>query len=73
VGFGPSKTLQEGTRGLTHLLITVVKFTKWVEVKRLAKLGSKQAMDFIEDIIFCFRIPNSIIIDNDTQFTGGNS
>jgi hypothetical protein len=56
--------------GLTHLLIVVDKFTKWVKVKPLAKIGSKQAMDFIQDIIFHFRVPNSIIIDNDTQFTG---
>jgi hypothetical protein len=41
------------------------KFTKWVE----AKLGSKQAIDFIQDIIFYFKVPNSIIIDNNTQFT----
>jgi hypothetical protein len=43
---------------------------KWIESKPLAKIGSKQAMDFIEDIIFRFGVPNSIIIDNDTQLTG---
>jgi hypothetical protein len=31
--------------GLTHLLIAVDKFTKWVEAKPLAKIGSKEAMD----------------------------
>jgi hypothetical protein len=46
------------------------KFTKWVEAKPLAKIGSKQVVDFIQDIIFCFGVPNSIITDNDTQFTG---
>jgi hypothetical protein len=54
--------------GLTHLLITVDKFTKWIEAKPLAKMGSKQALDFIQDIIFHFRVPTSIIIDNNTQF-----
>jgi hypothetical protein len=55
---------------LIHQLITVDKFTKWVEAKPLAKISSKQAMDFIHDIIFCFGVPNSIITDNGTQFTG---
>jgi hypothetical protein len=31
-----------------------------------------QAVVFIQDIIFYFRVPNSIIIDNDTQFIGEN-
>jgi hypothetical protein len=55
---------------LTHLLITVDKFTKWVEAKPLAKISSEQAIDFIQDIIFHFGVPNSIITDNGTQFTG---
>jgi hypothetical protein len=46
------------------------KFTKWVEAKPLAKIGSKEAIDFIQGIIFCFGVPNSIITDNGTQFTG---
>jgi hypothetical protein len=35
----------------------------------LAKIGSKQAVYFIQDIIFCFGVPNSIITNTDTQFT----
>jgi hypothetical protein len=34
----------------------------------LAKIGSKQAIDFIQDIILHFGIPNSILTDNGTQF-----
>jgi hypothetical protein len=55
--------------GLTHLLVVDNKFTKWVEAKPLAKIGSKQVLDFIQDINFCFRVPNSIITDTSTQFT----
>jgi hypothetical protein len=54
---------------LTHLLVMVDKFTKWVEAKPLAKISSKQAMDFIQDIIFRFGVPNSVITNNGTQFT----
>jgi hypothetical protein len=56
--------------GLKHLLIAVDKFTKWIKARPLAKIGCKQAMVFMQDIIFYFRVPNSIIIDNDTQCTG---
>jgi hypothetical protein len=35
----------------------------------LAKIGSKQAVNFIQGIIFRFGVPNSIITDNGTQFT----
>jgi hypothetical protein len=56
--------------GLTHLLVAVDKFTKWIEAKPLVKIGSNQAVSFIQDIIFCFGVPNSIITDNGTQFTG---
>jgi hypothetical protein len=54
---------------LTHLLIKVNKFTKWIKVKPLAKICSKQAVDSIQDIIFCFEVPNSIITNNGIQFT----
>jgi hypothetical protein len=35
----------------------------------MAKIGSKQGIDFIEDIIFHFGVTNSLITDNDTMFT----
>jgi hypothetical protein len=56
--------------GLTHLLVMIDKFTKWIEARPLAKIGSKQAVDFIQDIIFRFSVSNSIISDNGTRFTG---
>jgi hypothetical protein len=69
VGPGSLGTLQESVRGLTHLLIAIDKFTKWIEARPLAKIVSKQTMSFVEDIIFCFVVPNSIITTNNTQFT----
>jgi hypothetical protein len=35
------RPFKKAPEGLTHLLITVDKFTKWVEAKPLAKIGSK--------------------------------
>jgi hypothetical protein len=33
--------------GLTHLLVAIDKFTKWIEARPLAMIGSKQAVNFI--------------------------
>jgi hypothetical protein len=59
---------KKASEGLTHLLVEIDKFTKWIEARPLAKIGSKKAVNFIQDIIFHFGVPNSIITDNDTQF-----
>ena len=37
--------------GMTHLLVMVDKFTKWIEVKPIKKLDGKTAVAFLEDII----------------------
>jgi hypothetical protein len=59
----------KASRGLTHLLFTVDKFTKLIEARPLAKIGSKQVMSFVKDIIFLIGVPNSIITNNGIQFT----
>jgi hypothetical protein len=55
--------------GYTHILITIDKFTKWIEYKLIASLTSAKAMEFIQEIMFRFEIPNSIIIDMRSNFT----
>jgi hypothetical protein len=55
---------------LTYLLVVVDKFTKWIEAWTLSKIGSKQAVSFVQDIVFCFGVRNSIITYNNTQFIG---
>jgi hypothetical protein len=40
-------TFKKAPGCLTHLLVVVDKFTKWAEAKPLAKIGSKQAVEFI--------------------------
>jgi hypothetical protein len=32
----------------------------------LAKIGSKEVVNFVQDIIFCFGVPNFIFTYNDT-------
>jgi transposase InsO family protein len=63
---GPFKKAQGG---YTHVLVAIDKFTKWIEYKPIASLTSVKAVEFIQDIIFRFRIPNSIITDLGSNFT----
>jgi hypothetical protein len=46
------------------------KFSKWIEVRPLNSIRSEQAVAFFTNIIHRFGVPNSIITDNGTQFTG---
>jgi transposase InsO family protein len=63
------RPLQKVLGGYTHLLVTVDKFSKWIEARPISKIKSEQVVLFFTDIIHRFRVPNSIITDNDTQFT----
>nr|CAB3445200.1 unnamed protein product [Digitaria exilis] len=45
-------------------------FSKWIEARPLEKIKSKQAVECFTDIVHRFRVPNSIITNNGTQFTG---
>jgi hypothetical protein len=62
--------LQKAPGGYTHLLVAVDKFSKWIEVQSLISIRSEQAVAFFTNIIHRFGVPNSIITDNGTQFTG---
>ena len=52
------------------MLVTIDKFTKWIEARPTSVIKSKQAVLFFLDIVHRFGVPNSIIMDNGTQFTG---
>ena len=62
--------LQKAPGGFTPLLVAIDKFSKWIEAQPIAKIKSEQAVQFFTNIIHRFRVPNSIIMDNGTQFTG---
>jgi transposase InsO family protein len=63
---GPFKKAQGG---YTHVLVAINNFTKWIEYKPIASLTSAKAVEFIQDIIFRFGIPNSIITNLGSNFT----
>jgi transposase InsO family protein len=62
--------LQKTPGGFSHLLVAINKFSKWIEVRPLTSIRSEQAVVFFTNIIHRFGVPNSIITDNGTQFTG---
>jgi IS30 family transposase len=62
--------LQKAPGGFTHLPVSIDKFSKWIEVRLLNSIRFEQAVAFFTNIIHRFRVPNSIITDNGTQFTG---
>jgi hypothetical protein len=65
---GPFKTVP---RGLTHLIVAVDKFTKWIEAKPIKKLDGSSTIKFFNEIITRYGVPNSIITDNWTNFMKG--
>jgi hypothetical protein len=65
LGAGHDWTLQESLRGYTHILVAIDKFTKWIEYKLVTSLTSAKAVEFIQEIMFRFGIPNNIITDLD--------
>ena len=64
---GPFRTAPGGYK---HVIVTVDKFTKWIEVRPVAKVTSSEAAKFIEDITHRFGVPNKIITDLGSAFTG---
>jgi ribonuclease HI/transposase InsO family protein len=62
--------LRKAPGGYTHLLVAIDKFSKWVEVRPITNLRVEQAVMFFTDIVYRFGVPNSIITNNGSQFTG---
>jgi hypothetical protein len=56
---------------MTHILVMVDKFTKWIEVKPIRKCDGHTAVSFLKDIILRYGYPHSIITDNGTNFAVG--
>jgi transposase InsO family protein len=61
--------VRKAPRGYTHLLVTVDKFSKWIEARPITNLRAEQVVSFFTDIIHRFGVLNSIITNNGSQFT----
>ena len=64
---GPLKTT---VGGYSHIFVAIDKFTKWIEVKPVTTTTAAKAAEFIAEISHQFGVPNRIITDLGTSFTG---
>jgi hypothetical protein len=64
---GPFKMAPSGYK---HILVAVDKFTKWIEVRAVTTVTSKEAAKIIEEITHWFGVPNRIVTDLGKAFTG---
>ena len=64
---GPFKPVLGGFR---YVYVSIDKFSKWIEYKPLVSATAKKVVELFEDIIHRFGLPNSIITDLGTTFTG---
>ena len=64
---GPFKPAPGGFR---YVYVAIDKFSKWIEYKLLVSATAKKAVELFKDIIHRFGLPNNIITDLGTMFTG---
>jgi hypothetical protein len=64
---GPFRTTPGGYK---HILVAIDKFTRWIQVRHVAKVTSEEAVKFIRDIKHHFGVPNRIITNLGKAFTG---
>jgi hypothetical protein len=64
---GPFRTAPGSYR---FILVAVDKFTKWIEVRPVVKVTSEEVAKFMQDVTHRFGVPNRIITDLGTAFTG---
>jgi hypothetical protein len=50
--------------------MAVGKFSKWIEARPIVNIRYEEVVSFFTDIIYRFGIPNTIITNNNTYFTG---
>jgi transposase InsO family protein len=49
--------------------VAIDKFPKWIEYKPLMKYSATKAVEFIQDIMHHFGMPNQVITDLSSSFT----
>jgi hypothetical protein len=61
--------LKRAKGGFEYIFVAIDKFTKWIEYKPLVKYSAEKAVEFIQDIMHQFGMPNRIITDLGSPFT----
>jgi hypothetical protein len=60
--------LKKANGGFEYIFVAIDKFTKWIEYKPLIKYNTAKAVEFIQDIMHHFGIPNHVIMDLGSSF-----
>jgi hypothetical protein len=58
--------------GFHRFYVIIDKFFKWIEYKPLVKGTAKKVAKLLDEIIHHFGLPNSIITDLGSMFTGND-
>jgi hypothetical protein len=58
--------------GYRWVYVIIDKFSKWIEYKPLVSGTAKKAAELLDEIIHRFSLPNSIITDLGSMFTGND-
>ncbi|XP_015932490.1 uncharacterized protein LOC107458799 [Arachis duranensis] len=70
-GVGLLGPFPPGPGQVKYLIVAIDYYTKWVEAESLATITAVNCQKFLwRQVITRFRIPESVILDNGTQFTG---
>jgi hypothetical protein len=55
--------------GFEYIYVVIDKFTKWTKYKPLVNFNATKAVEFMQDIMYRFGMPNRIITDLGSPFT----
>jgi hypothetical protein len=72
LGTGYDRAVQAHARRIPLGLCCIDKFSKWIEYKPLVQARTNKAIELLDDIIHWFALPNSIITDLGSTFTGSD-
>jgi hypothetical protein len=61
--------LKRAKGGLEYIFVAINKFTKWIEYNPLIKYSAAKAVEFIQDIMHRFGMPNRFFTDLGSPFT----
>lgn len=62
------RTPQTGPGGFEHIYMAIDKFTKWIDYKPHVKFNATKAVEFMQEIMHRFSMPNQIIRDLGSPF-----
>jgi transposase InsO family protein len=61
--------LKKAKGGFEYIFVAIDKFTKWIVYKPLVKYSAAKAIEFIQDIMHHFGMPNRVITNLGSPFT----